>query len=226
MVKEAFIPNGIFSETEKTPSAGIAMVIVGIEPNKNGENITNPALWTNIERKPKPATDRLMGQISFPSDTRKIGEGKLFNMLGTLAEFTEDDSLIKRLSFMPSSYTNRAIQVKENYIDLMVVFLSGLPTTPITPLDKDEVIANGWMQLGELQRLHRENPSMLRSFVGQIIGGDFISRVIDDYFKFPQERILLSSVVDHAFSIANFYRQREQLSDVIGNSGVIYVSEK
>ncbi|OGH24339.1 MAG: hypothetical protein A3B47_01065 [Candidatus Levybacteria bacterium RIFCSPLOWO2_01_FULL_39_24] len=225
MNKEIIVPGNekLFSarqtiESEKRPSAGIAMVIIGIDPNKNGENINSPVLWTNIEKKPKLETDRLAGQISFPSDTRKIGEDKLSNMLGTLPEFSGNDGLIRSLSFTSSSYINEAIKIKENHYDLMIVFLNGFLATPIIPLDGNEVSANGWMRLEELRKLQKENPSMLRSFVEQIIGGELIGKAVDDYFRFPKERIPFSTILPRNFSIANFYKVREKLPDVIGRS--------
>lgn len=208
------------SEIEKKSSAGMAMVIVGIDLGKNGENINNPALWTNIERKPKPATDRLVGQISFPSDTRKAGEDEFSNMLGTLAEFSGNNDLIRGLVFMRSSYTDNAIQIKGNYYGLMVAILNGLPSIPIVPFDGDEVAANGWMNLNELQIIQKENPSRLRSFVGQIIDMEksdrIIHSVVKDYLQYPERGIPLSTRLSSDFSMVDFYNRREQMRDVVG----------
>lgn len=219
-------------ESEQKPSMGMALAIVGIDSNRNGENISNPSLWTNIELKSKPETERVRYQISIPSDTKKRGESICDNMLGTLAEFSGNNDLIRSLILMPSSFADRAIRVKGNSYDLMVAILNGFTNIPIAPFDKNEVAANGWMKLRELQRLQKEDPLRLRSFIGQVVGGEksneknMVRKVISNYFNNPEERIPLSTILSPSFSIEDFYKQREQLHDVIGSSGVVYSSKR
>jgi hypothetical protein len=219
------------TEFERKSSMGMALAIIGIDPSKNGENIKDPSLWTNRELKNKIATERMEHQISHPSDTKKHGETTFENMMGALAEFSGDNSLIKSLVFMPSSYASKAIQIKDNFYDLTVVILDRSLNVPIFPLDKDEVAANGWMKLSELQRLQKEDPSSLRSYMMQVIGKDLgkedmLRGVISSYFSNPERRIPLSTILPSDFSIKDFFRQREQLPDVIGGSGVIFDSKR
>lgn len=204
-------------EGEKKPSIGTILAIVGIDSNRNGENASDPLLWTTIEKKAKPITDRIKGQISFPADTRKVGEDILRNAIGSLAEFSDDGSLMKKtLSLMPSSFTERTVSVKGNPVDLVVVVFDESLTRPIIPFDLDEVSPNGWMSL---EKLKKEDPSHLRSFVREIISMEKkedgpINRVIRDYFEFQQARIPLSNILPSGFSMVDFYAQREKLPDV------------
>ncbi len=215
-------------ETEKRQVAGIGLAIVMIDPRRNGENISNPVLWTNRELKAKNYTERVVGQITIPSDTRKKGERGFSNVLGTLAEFSADDELIKSLHFVQgSSYFKNKIWIKDNSFDFAVLIIDKVIIKEIKPVDVDEVMPNGWMSLEELRS---KNPGEVRSFVGQVIGDinsrSIISDVVDDYLKFPKKRISLSKFLQPNFSIKEFFSEREKSPDVIGNFGVIYQSGK
>jgi hypothetical protein len=217
-------------ELEKRPSIGTIVAIIAIDPNKNGENASNPMLWTITEKKSKPATEKLIGQISFPADTRKIGENEFSNMLGSLPEFSEDSNLVRNLIFMPSSHIEGKISVKNNPVDLEILLIDRFLGDSIIPLDADEVNANGWMSLSNLEEIQKNEPSRLRSFVGQIIdiekSDKIIHRVVEDYFLYPEKRIPLSTILSSDISLGEFYKKREQSLDVVGNSGVIYESKK
>jgi hypothetical protein len=217
-------------ELEKRPSIGTILAIVVIDPSKNGENANNPMFWTILEKKPKSATERLIGQISFPADTRKIGEDARSNMLGSLPEFSESNELIRRLIFMPSSHIEGKISVKNSPVDLEVLLVDGFPDSPIVPLDADEVSANGWMSMRDLEKMQEENPSSLRSFVGQIVDLEksekIVHKVVEEYFLHPEKRVPLSAILPHDTSLVEFYNHREELSDVVGKSGVIYEAKK
>ncbi len=214
----------LLREAEGKGALGIGVAIVRIDPSKNGENITNPTLWTNRELKPKAETGRVAGQITIPSDTRKIGEGGFSNVLGTLAEFSDDDLLIRDICFMRGfSYFKNRIWVKGNPFDFAVLVVDKPITDPIVPVDVDEVVPNGWMSLEDLRI---RDPNMVRSFVGQVVGSagsrSVISDVVESYFNFPEKRIPLLRLLPPDFSITSFFNKRERLPDVVGNSGVIY----
>jgi len=215
-------------EIEKKQVAGIGLAIVMIDPSRNGDNISNPVLWTNRELKAKKYTERVIGQITIPSDTRKKGERGFSNVLGTLAEFSADDELIKSLHFVRgSSYFRSKIWIRDNPFDFAVLIIDRPITDVITPVDVNEVMPNGWMSLEELRS---KDSSEVRSFIGQVIGGvtsrSVISDVVDNYLKFPEKRIPLSKFLPQNFSIAEFFNKREKLADMIGNSGVIYESKR
>jgi len=178
----------------------------------------------------KKETEKLKGQISFIAETRKTlkdgtSEDKFSNVIGALAEFSGDPNLIRNISFMPSSYLEGVINVKGYPADLVIGFIDGFPNS--TPVSEEEVRPNGFLPLNVLRE---EDPSRLRSFMWQIIamedGHGTIGKVIEDFFQHPKERISLSTRLPSDFSMVDFYDRREQLSDVIGNSGVIYKLKK
>lgn len=210
------------AETDKRQSIATILAIVAIDPSKNGENARNPMLWTTLEKRSKPETEKFAGQISLPAETRKLGENKLSNMLGALPEFSENSDLIRELIFMqsPTSYIEGRISVSNSPVDLAVLLVNGFPTAPIVPLDANEVAANGWMSMNEIEALHQTNPSRLRGFMGQVIAMEradmVIHRVVEDYFQHPEKRFPLSERLPSNFSMLDFYNQREMTADVVG----------
>ena len=118
--------NGKDIETSK-PSLGVALVIIGIDPSRNGENATQPQFWTIIEKKSKPATGRIAGQISFPGESRKLGKNMLDTIAGGLeGEFSNDWSLIEsHVFYTPSWFTANKIQVENKPFDLAIFIFTG-----------------------------------------------------------------------------------------------------
>lgn len=223
--REALSPVGIGVETKREPSIGIALVIVGIDPSRNGENVTQPNLWTVIERKSKPETDKIAGQISFPGETRKInGERIEDNIIGALAEFTDNNRTIQHnLYLMPeSSIIEGRIFIKSNPFDIVVLIHEGSFDNTIEPVDKDEVLPNGGMTIEEIRRKDpARDPRIVRDFVHQVAELEeserLISNVIIEYLRFPTKSIPLRTFLPKApFSIRDFFQEREQLRDVIG----------
>lgn len=214
----------------KLPILGTVVAIVGIDWSQNGENARNPRLYTTVEMQGKPETDRLKGQISLIAETRKrlkdgTSENRFSNVIGALAEFSGDSNLIKGISFMPSSYLEGVINVKGYPADLAVAFIDGFPNS--IPVAGEEVRFNGWLSLNVLRET---DPSHLRSFLKQVISMEdnhgVIGKVVEDFFQHPEDRVSLSTRLPSNFSMAEFYIQREQMSDVVGNSGVISIPKK
>lgn len=201
---------------EKRSSFGVALVIVGIDPRRNGENETHPKIWTIEEQKSKDGTERVKGQISFPAETKKDGEGLFSNMLGALSEFvdasgkmTDNLFLIQGLSFMEEK-----INVRGHPADIAVLIYEGDLDRPIKPVDDGEITPNGWMTIEELGRKPSEN---IRSFSRDILSmekqGGFIDRIVKEYFGNPMKRLPLRAMLPEDFSIREFHDQREKFPD-------------
>ena len=216
--------NGKDIETSK-PSLGVALVIIGIDPSRNGENATQPRLWTIREKKDKLSTGKIAGQISLPGETRKItGEPIGSNIGGALAEFTDNSfTIVNNLFLMPESFRIQGkLFVNKNPFDIVVLMHEGPFDRSIEPLDKEEVSANGWMTMDEIGKVdpHMVNPYMVRGFVWDIIflekSEGIISKTVSEYFHNPTKRVPVSRILPQDFfSIENFYKQREGLQDVI-----------
>lgn len=215
-------------EIDGNPSSiGVALAIVGVDPSRNGENVTYPKLWTVKELKTKPATQKRAGQLSFPAETRKktsLGQESLtVNMIAALVEeFSDDEKIIKNnLSLMRGqSVVTDTISVQNKPLDLVVLVYEGPMDRRIQPADREDVEAHGWISIKDLQRL---NPDDLRNFVSQALraekSGHVISKVIKGYMHTPFARIPVATFLPKDFSIAGFREQRErQGKDVVGTS--------
>jgi hypothetical protein len=80
-------------EVEMTKSAGIALLVVGLDPKRTDVNQSDPLIWTIREFQDKPSSQKRAGELSIPAETRKTGEDRFSNLLGGLAEFCDDDAL-------------------------------------------------------------------------------------------------------------------------------------
>jgi len=205
---------------ENTSSFGIALIIVGIDPSRNGENITQPKLWTNIEKKSKPATGRIAGQISFPGESKKSGK----NMKDTLAggivgEFSGSKNLIENNLFItPSWFAENKVQVEGNPFDLAILVFKGQLNQEIDPLDINEVAPHGWMTIEEIQKKDpQKDPRIVRGFVHQVIKLDDSEGCIKRVILESEGGLLVpvSTILPRDLSPEQFFKDREKVRDVI-----------
>ena len=204
-------------ETERRPMGkGVVLLVVAIK--KNGAPGPIPFLWTTIEKTSKPETEKIAGQISFPAETRKQGESPEDTLLGAIAEFTNDDALIGRLSTpRVGNYMPSAILVGGNLIDLAIVFHEGLLDEEITPADSAEISTNGWRSLDQLRS---EDPNKLRSIITKTLvveeTSGFIRQAVEAYQAGDRVNLLtlIPKLSSEDFSIIRFHRQREKGKDV------------
>ena len=217
--KEVLGPAGMGVETERKLGVGVALVIVGIDPSRNGENMIQPLIWTIKEKKTKDVTGRIAGQISFPGESRKTGKTMEDAVIGGLVgEFSGDEDLIGRLSKTPSWFAEGRIQVNGNPFDLAIVIFRKEPGQKINPLDDGEVVSNGWMTMEEIQKIDpHKDTRIVRGFVHQVIDMErsegLITRVILEYEKGLRDP--LSSILPGGFHSKEFFSKRETVSDVL-----------
>lgn len=213
------------AEIETRRSEGVALVIVGIDPSRNGENLTSLKFWTNIEKKSKPETNRVKGQISFPGETRKIGGETLnSNMFGALAEFSDNDFLIQNNLFFVSGFSlmEGRVVVNNKPFDLIVLICERSLDSPINPVDEEEVAPNGWMTVDEILK---EEEGKVRTFTREIARAEvserLIGKVVAAYYSLPFKRIPLSSLLPPGFSSGRqFYEERNKKPDVINTEPI------
>lgn len=210
----------VSQETEVRSSIGVALLIVGLDPHRNDDDITNPLIWTIRELRGKPETDKIVGELSIPAETKKAGESRLENILGALAEFGNDESLAylrEHLFLMSDAHIDGGILIHDNPVDMSVLIYDGFLENIFIPLSSDEVGPNGWLRRSEIQ-----NMAGVRSVMRQAVELDRASglsaRAIEEYYLFPEKRI---SIFPKDFvSIRNFDAQRELSPDV-----AIYVKD-
>lgn len=208
-------------DERRSNSIGVALVIVGIDPSKNGENATDPTIWTVIEKKTKPQTEKVAGQISFPGETRKIGEKLTPNIVGALSEFSRDNfDISHNLFFMrKSSYVPEKVSIRGNFVDLMVLMCVGSQTN-FEPVDQDDVMPHKWMTINEIREVIALQPEKVRKFARDIVrletSDQLIARAVDDYFHDPIKRVPASVLLPRTFSsIEQFHVAREMVSDIV-----------
>lgn len=211
----------IGTELERTSSAGLAFTMICMDPSRNGENATQPKIWTNIEKKNKPATGRIAGQISFPGESRKIGKSMKDTIAGGLfGEFSGDTVLIDNIFFTPSWYAPNKIQVEGKPFDLAVLIFRGSLNQTVNPLDINEVAPNGWMTVEEIQRKDpQRDPRIVRPFVHQVIALEIleghITKAILEYEKTHFKQISVVLPEGSAKNPKQFLENREKLRDIV-----------
>jgi len=193
-------------ETEKITCVGVELVIVG--------HLSAPKIWTVIELTSKPQTGRQKGQMSLPTETKKVGENELSNILGALAEFCSDDqlpNLKKHLFLLPDSYYKGVLSSNNNPGDLAILVYDGDTDIQFTPLNRDEVEPNGWIPVGELGGKNNIR-DVAQQFIQLNENEDLIKKAINTFRNFQDKRI---PVFPPDFSLERFYRQREKLRNVV-----------
>lgn len=220
--REILIPSSVAVETDRKVSIGVALVIVGIDPSRNGENAEDPKVWTVIEKKSKSETEKIVGQISFPGETRKNGESLSQNIIGALLEVTDNTHLVgNNLFYLPdSSHIEGGVSIKSNPIDLVVLIYNGSLEIPLVPVDDGDVKPNRWMTIDEINQVLRQDQDTVRKFSRDILNLETsenrISRVVKDYLHFPWKRVPFSKLLPSTFStMKQFHEDREKLSDVV-----------
>lgn len=210
--------NGIDIETEIKPSVGVALVIVGIDASRNGENITSPSLWTIIEKNTKPETEKFAGQISFPGETKKTNESLNDTIVGAVAgEFSGDDRKINNLWYIEGhSFIKGKVLISGRPAHLVVLAYTDPFDIPNVPLAVNEVTPHGWMTIEELlnereekvRKFARETASLERS-------ERFIGRVVSQFSHFPLSRVPFAALLPDGFSsMREFYQKRERKKDI------------
>ncbi|MBI2028207.1 MAG: hypothetical protein HYT07_01225 [Candidatus Levybacteria bacterium] len=218
--------NGVHLEQERRKGFGVLLPIVEIDPSRNGENITQPKLFTIIEKKSKPETGKIAGQISFPGETAKIhNEPMGDNIIGGIAEVTDNDYTIRNNIFFmrDSSFIKERIFINGNPFDMAILIHVGPFDNAIKPVDVNEVSPNGPMTIQEIRRKDPTRDSrIVRRIVHQVADLEdsegLIRRVVSDFFNFPTLRIPLRAILPDGFSsIRDFFQERERTVDVIGS---------
>ncbi len=200
---------------EQVKSAGVALLIIGIDPGLNGTNAIDPLIWTITELEGKPATGKKAGEISVPAETRKVGEDNLSNMIGALPELCSDDELAyvrEHLFIAEDVFRDKAIRPGGNLqVDMAVLVYDGALSLRFSPLNSSEVAANGWVHRSEIIKM-----TNVRSILSQAVGIDMqeglSAQALEIYHEHPE---LLKPAFPADFkTMADFYEKREMLEDV------------
>ena len=202
-----------FTESRENPdSAGVAVLIVGLDPRRDGDNALDPLIWTITELKSKVETDKLAGQLSIPAETRKNGESAEDNVIGALAEFCNDtifSSYVKNHLVKVDGKWRRekGITVGTGPADVAVVIYDGALDFPFKPTNADEVSPNGWMKKSELVAVYPNLRDLLKETLELDSMENLIRDALEDYESNPEKR--KSVFPDDLVSIEKFNSERE-----------------
>lgn len=200
----------------ESQSIGVALVVVGIDPSRNGENASDPKIWTILEKKTKPETEKVAGQLSFPGETKKIEEELASNIVGALCEFTDSDFVVRNNLFMlPSSHVKGKVLIKNNPVDLAIVMYTGPLDHTFKPVDQNDVAPHGWMTMRDMGRIASQNQEKVRKFARTIIDMEtseqLVGKVVAEFSHSPVRRIPVSTILPPEFSsMAQFHDDRER----------------
>lgn len=180
-----------FKEKKVKASAGVIVLIVGLDPNRNGENETDPFIRTIIELKNKPETNKFAGQISAPAETRKDGETIESNVLGALAEFCNDEAFslyVRNHLVRPERWIGeKGASVGNSPVDIAVLIYDGALDFPFKPACSDEVRANGWVKKSDLINNPRSR-DILKQALEFDSEKNLVRCALDSYYNNPQKR--------------------------------------
>ncbi len=198
-------------EGEVRQSIGVALLIVGLDSHRNGDNATDPLMWTIVELQVKLETDKKPGEVSIPAETIKVGESRDANVLGALAEFCDDSAipnLEANLFSTDGFYRENGIIIKGNPVDLAVLIYDGPLDIHFAPESLTEVSGNGWIKRSIILGMDNVRPVLSKAVkVDQEEG--LVSRALDSYYAGSAKR-----VIPPGFSMTEFYSRREILPDV------------
>jgi hypothetical protein len=212
---EAEVPfvRPVQKEIERQESVGILTLIIGLDSQRNGDNVFDPLIWTITELQQKSETDKFTGQISVPAETRTVGENRRSNVLGALSEFTDDRTLpvvLKHLYEVESTYSDSRIIVGGSLADMAVFIYDGPLDISFQPICTDEVSPIGWIKKSTL-----DNQDALRGVLRQALEIDqregLIKQALEDYYANRGKRHV---VPDQLRSLKDFIEARGTNPDV------------
>nr|MBI5455935.1 hypothetical protein [Candidatus Levybacteria bacterium] len=195
----------ISKEGIQSASIGEAMIIVNFDPNINGENATDPKIAVVVEKKSKPSSKRIAGQRSIPIETRKVGESRIDNIRGGIAEICNDEMLgqVRANFFLVESGLGQTL-CSGNVVGLSVLIYNGNISMPFTPINVEEVGFAGWISMNEL--LEAEDVrEIAKDFIKTARDTGLIASALRDF----KTRGLSTQLFPADFSINQFYAQRE-----------------
>lgn len=202
----------VSGEAETRQSIGVALLIVAIDPRRNGDNTTDPLIWTLTELQAKAETEKNLGEISIPAETKKVGEYRVANILGALAEFCGDNAiphLADHLFLADGSYRERGIIINSNPVDLAVLIYNGPLDIALTPESATEVRANGWINRSRIRKM-----GGVRSVLTQAVELDALEGLTSKALEAYYTESGMTKIFSPGFSMKNFYERREILPDV------------
>lgn len=193
-------------EVLRRSSVGEAILVVHFDPNASEEDKINPKIAIVVEKKSKPSSKRIAGQKSIPIETKKVGESRVDNIRGGVAEICDDETLgrIRENLFLVNSGLGHVLS-SGNVVGLAVLIYDGPISVPFVPTNVEEVEFGGWLSANDL--LQGENVrEIARDFVDASRNKGLIHAALRDF----REDGLSIQLFPPGFSINRHYLERER----------------
>lgn len=210
---EGRIDGTVQKEAERISRVGVALLIVSIIGSRD-----DPLIATVAETEAKEKTEKKVGQLSIPAETRKMGEEEKDNIIGALLEFCDDASFSyfrEHLHFANDSYYMGALSVGNLDVDLAILIYDGSLEIEFNPIAQD-VKANGWIRRSQIEA---QDTGSVRSMLVNALALDrvhgLVQKTIAAFESGPDSRRSVSSFLGQDFSLSNFHREREKKRDVL-----------
>lgn len=197
---------GIAEEVLQGTSVGEAIIVVHFDPIVGGERDINPKVAMVVEKQSKASSKRIAGQRSIPIETIKVGEGRVANIRGGLAEMCDDETLdrVRTNLFLVRSGLGFTF-CSGNVVGLSTLVYNGSTSTPFTPINVEEVGFGGWIPINELLEAG-DVRGIAKEFVLVARDMGLIRSALRDF----RSDGLSAQLFPEGFSINEYYRQRER----------------
>lgn len=194
-------------EGESISSIGVILIVVAGK-TLDGES---PMVSTLIELQGKPETGKTAGQISFPAETRKVGESERSTLIGALAELTDSDSVVERLLVVPEMfYARGVVSIRGRSIDVAFMVYDGPIDEEMQPIDPTETRSNGWLPLKDIQLMNGE----VRGIAHDSIHFATTWGILGLIQQHRAEMVPLTDFLEPDFSLREFIQRRDPQADI------------
>ncbi len=197
---------GIAEEILQGASVGEGIIIVHFDPVAGGEMDINPKVAMVVEKQSKASSRRIAGQRSIPIETRKVGEGRVDNIRGGLAEMFDDETLdrVRTNLFLIRSGLGFTL-CSGNVVGVSVLVYNGSMLTPFTPINAEEDSFGGWLPMDEL--LEAED---VRGIAKEAVLAARDMGLMQSALRDFRSDGLSAPLFPEGFSINRYYQERER----------------
>lgn len=198
--------SSLAEEILQDASVGEGIIIVHFDPTLGREADPNPKIATVVEKVSKPSSKRIAGQRSILNETRKVGEGRVDNIRGGLAEMCDDETLsrIGGNLFLVRSGLGYTL-CSESVVGLSVLVYNGSLATPFTPINSEEDSFGGWTPIDEFLEAG-DVRGIAKEFVLAARDMGLIRQALRDF----RSNGLAAPLFPSGFSINRYYEDRER----------------
>ncbi|MBI3984858.1 MAG: hypothetical protein HY344_02835 [Candidatus Levybacteria bacterium] len=198
--------SSIAEEILQGACVGEGIIVVHFDAASGGEGDPNPKIATVVERISKASSKRIAGQRSIPIETRKVGEGRVDNIRGGLAEMCDDETLsrVGGNLFLVRSGLGYTL-CSGSVVGLSVLVYDGPLSASFTPINSEEDSFGGWTPIDEILETG-DVRGIAKEFALAARDMGLIKGALRDF----RSDGLAAPLFPSGFSINRYYEERER----------------